>query len=585
MSLLTTFTTCKTNSRWLLILFAAMFCVMVSATATYAQQVDLGNIGKTFREEKAVRVGGGVSASTVFYNGNDGQNRQPFTYFLNGNVNFNFFNQVNVPFSFNFTNLGSNFGYPTLPRRISVHPMYKWVTGHIGDVAMSFSPYTLNNHMFTGAGVDLTPQGPFKVSAMYGRLQRAVEYDTANSTIPASYKRVGYGVKVRYEQEDHYLGMSVFGAKDDPSSLQWQPDSLNILPHGNTAMSWEGGVKLFENLTLSGEYGLSLFTRDVRAPHEGSSLLSKAVDNRTSTHKYQAFRAEINYQLKKNNIGVGYERIDPEYRTLGAYYFNNDYENITVQYARPFMQDKIDLALSWGVQRDDLDNNKEQSSKRFVGSANVNYTPNEKFNASLSYSSFQTYMNIRSQFSYINGETPYDNLDTLDFTQLSQNLSLSTMYNFYKTEDKRQNINVDLSFQEAADKQGDVIKPGALSRFYNMSTTYGLLLVPQGINFIGSINTTYNHVGGEEFWIVGPTLGVRAKVFKKTMTTGVSASYNVSYNGGTPENKVLNLRGNVGYMFMKKHNLSANAVWQRRDRLEVPVTRAFTTTFAYAYSF
>jgi hypothetical protein len=309
------------------------------------------------------------------------------------------------------------------------------------------------------------------------------------------------------------------------------------------------------------------------------------MDHRTSTHAYKAFRADVNYQLKKNNIGIGYERIDPEYRTLGAYYFNNDYENITLQYARPFWHDKIDLALSWGVQRDDLDNNKEQSSKRFVGSANVNYTPNEKFNASLSYSSFQTYMNIRSQFEYINGETPYDNLDTLDFTQLSQNLSLSTLYNFYKNENKRQNINVNLSFQEAADKQGDIIKPGALSQFYNMSTTYGLLLVPQAINFTASINTTYNHVGGEAFWIIGPTVGVRAKVFKKLMMTGVSASYNVSYNEGNAESKVLNLRGNVGYILLKKHSLTANAVWQRRERMEMPVTKAFTTTFAYAYNF
>jgi hypothetical protein len=40
-------------------------------------------------------------------------------------------------------------------------------------------------------------------------------------------------------------------------------------------------------------------------------------------------------------------------------------------------------------------------------------------------------MNIRSQFDYINGQTPYDNLDTLNFTQLSQNMALNTLYNFW----------------------------------------------------------------------------------------------------------------------------------------------------------
>lgn len=554
------------------------------ASMIYAQQVDLNNLGKTF-EQKPVKVGGGVSASTVFYDGNDGQNRQPFTYFLSGNVNVNFFNQVNLPFSFNFTNLGSSYGYPTLPNRLSVHPMYKWITGHIGDVAMSFSPYTLNGHMFTGVGVDLAPPGSVKVSVMYGRLQRAVEYDTANTTIPASYERKGLGAKIRYDKEDHYLGMSFLSAKDDPTSLKWQPDSLNILPQSNAAFSWEAGIKIMENLNLSGEYGLSYLTRDVRSPKEGSSLVDKALANRTSTHAYSAFKAEINYQLFKNTIGVGYERVDPEYKTLGAYFFNNDYENITLRYARPFLKDQITMALSWGVQRDDLDNNKEQSSKRFVSSANVNYTPNEKFNASLSYSSFQTYMNIRSQFDYINGQSPYDNLDTLDFTQLSQNLALNTLYNFGKNESRRQNVNVNLSFQEAADKQGDIIKPGALSQFYNLSTVYGLLLVPEAIHFNVALNTTFNHVGGEEFLIIGPTLGVKAKVFKKRLTTGLSSSYNASYASGEPQGRVLNLRCNVAYVFWKKHNLTLNTIWQNRELVNKPDTQAITATAVYAYSF
>lgn len=567
---------------WVKQIAVIAFMVLFSVNSQ-AQQVDLENLGKSF--QKPVKLGGGFSASSIFYHGNDLQKRQPFTYFLNGNINVNLFNQINLPFSFSLTNQGSSYQYPTLPNRLSVHPTYKWVTGHIGDVAMSFSPYTLNGHMFRGIGVDLTPKGPFKFSAMYGRLQKAVEFDTANTIVPAAYQRMGYGAKVRYDKEDHYLGMSVLSAKDDPASLQWQPDSLNILPQGNVALSWEGGIKILKNLNLSGEYGLSMLTRDVRSPEENSSVMDKIFSNRTSTNTYHAFKAEINYQLYKNNIGVGYERIDPEYRTLGAYYFNNDYENITLHYARPFLKDKANVALSWGVQRDDLDNNKEQSSRRFVSSANLDYTPNEKLNFSLSYSNFQTYMNIRSQFDYINGQTPYDNLDTLNFTQLSQNLALNTIYNFGTSENRKQNLNVNLSFQEAADKQGEIIRPGALSQFYNLSTVYGLLLVPQAVSISAALNTTYNHVGGEEFVVFGPTLGVRAKVFQKQLTTGFSTSYNVSYAGGEPQNKVLNIRCNAGYALKKKHNLTANAIWQRRDIMDKPTIKAMTATIAYAYSF
>ena len=183
--------------------------------------------------------------------------------------------------------------------------------------------------------------------------------------------------------------------------------------------------------------------------------------------------------MLKNTIGIGYERIDPDYATLGAYYFNNDYENITLQYARPFLKDKVTLALTWGAQRDDLNNTQQQASRRLVSSANVTYTPNERLNASLAYSNFQTYLNIRSQFDYINGQTPYDNLDTLDFTQLSQNLSVSTNYRFGKTETNRHQLNTSLSYQEAADKQGDIVRPGKLSRFYNLNTGYSWERIPQ----------------------------------------------------------------------------------------------------------
>jgi hypothetical protein len=45
---------------------------------------------------------------------------------------------------------------------------------------------------------------------------------------------------------------------------------------------------------------------------------------------YSAYNGGVNLKLKKGMVGVKYERIDPGYKTLGAYYFNNDLENITL---------------------------------------------------------------------------------------------------------------------------------------------------------------------------------------------------------------------------------------------------------------
>jgi hypothetical protein len=550
-----------------------------------AQQVQLDNFREQFSRDKIFRMNGGLSASTVFYSGNN-PTRDPFNRILSGNMNFSLFNQLNLPFNINLNNLGANYSYPTLPNRISIHPAWKWIAGHIGDVSMSFSPYTLGGHQFTGAGIDLTPPGfPLQFSAMYGRMLKATPYDPENPASGTAYKRTGYGAKLRYERDRYAVGMTWFGAGDDPNSLEWKPDSLSVFPQGNQAFSWDATLKMIRNLTFHAEYGVSILTRDTRMPRSGDSFFNKMFDRTESTAVYHALNMNVSYQLFKNVIGISYERIDPGYQTLGAYYFTNDVENVTLNYARPLFGDKVTLAASAGVQRDDLDNSKDSDTKRLVGSVNVNVTPSEKLNFTASYSGFQSYTNIKSQFDYINQMTPYDNLDTLDFTQLSQNAAASVNYLFGKNENRRHSLNFNLSFQEAADKQNDIIRKGNISRFYNFAATYGLSFVPQGIQLTASANATHNTAGFDRTLTCGPMLGVTANLFEKKLNTGISASYNATSGNGTSTGNILNLRWNASYTFRKKHVLSVVLINQRREAKNRGASKDFTATCGYSYRF
>ena len=217
------------------------------------------------------------------------------------------------------------------------------------------------------------------------------------------------------------------------------------------------------------------------------------------------------FRSKKNTFGLGYERVDPDYRSLGGYYFTNDLENFTFNYARPFWQDKITLALNLGIQRDNLDHTKREQTSRWVVAGNLNIVPNEQWNVSVAYSGFQSYTNIRSQFDYINATHQYENLDTLDFTQLSQNLSMTVNYTVSENDRKSQNLNLAFSFQEAADKRGGMIHPGSVSRFYNGSVSYALLFLPSSVRVTLSANTTYNTAGSGDMLTYGPNAGVRSE--------------------------------------------------------------------------
>ncbi len=551
-----------------------------------AQQVDLNTIGSTF-QNKPISLSGGLALSNVFYNGNQASGRQNWTYALNGTVNVNIYEKINIPLSMNLTNLGANLQYPSLPNRLSIHPTYKWITAHIGDVSMSFSPYTLNGHQFTGAGVDLTPDGRFKISLMGGQLLRKVEYNSENPYVMPNFKRLGAGAKVQYDTQNLSLGAIYFTAKDkEDEAMYISLDSLGISPKQNHAVSFSATMNFIDNLSLSIEYALSLLTRDVRSPHDDSNFFDKISGNKISTSAYHAFNTRLSYQLTKNTISFGYERIDPEYATLGAYYFNNDYENITINYARPFLKgDKANIALSFGVQQDNLNKAKEETATRYVGSASLAYAPSEKLQLNFNYSTFQSYRNVRSQFDYINELSPYDNLDTLNYSQLSQNLDASLMYTFKNTEKQAQRMSLMASYQESADQQGGIALPGNVSRFLNIALGYGIQFIPQAVSVTSSLNSSYNYGAMIEAYTFGPTVGVTAALLKSTLSTGLSTSYNVSINDGNTQAKVFSLRANAGYRLGKRHRFTANCIWQNRNLPMSNSTYAVTSTIAYAFSF
>ena len=71
---------------------------------------------------------------------------------------------------------------------------------------------------------------------------------------------------------------------------------------------------------------------------------------------FNALNVSFDYPAGNGTIGAGYERIDPNYKTLGAYFFNNDLENITVNASQTIFDNKLNLSVNAGLQQDNLDN-------------------------------------------------------------------------------------------------------------------------------------------------------------------------------------------------------------------------------------
>ncbi|MEP2772961.1 MAG: hypothetical protein ABJH05_12490 [Fulvivirga sp.] len=551
--------------------------------ATNAQNIE--SIGK----EQPLSITGGLSLNQIFY-AVDGieSRRDPYSYYASGNINFNLYGW-SVPLSFTYSNQQGSFQQPF--NQYGIHPSYKWITAHLGYSSMNFSPYTLGGHLFLGAGVDATP-GKFKISAMYGRLQKAVEPDSLNETNNSAFKRMGYGIKAGYADGNDQLHLILFRAKDDPNSISYVPEELDVLPEENLVLSFIGSKELFERIILNAEYAISGITKDSRAPKvvlDKNKVFANVGDMfrpRLSSSYYNALNAGVSYQAAAFTVGLGYERIDPGYRTLGAYYFNNDLVSYTVNAATAVLGGRVSIAANVGLQQDNLDGAKVSTMERTVGSLSVGYAASERLNFNASYSNFTTFTNIRSQFVDINQLTPYDNLDTLNFTQISQNASLNTNYILANSETKRQNLNVNLIFQDASDEQGGVEQSSG-TQFYMANAAYSLSLVPRNLTITGAFNYNKNTSQSINSTTLGPTIAVNKTLMERKMRIGISSSWNESFTNGEQINRVINLRGNGSYTIKKKHNLNLSLVLVSRESQAENAQEfaEFTGTLGYSYSF
>ncbi|OXA93959.1 hypothetical protein [Flavobacterium hercynium] len=563
----------KKNLFWVFVVFVCLL-----SKNAYAQDVDLENVYKP-----NFKVSGALNANTVFYDSNQDSSREPFTYLLSGSLNFSAFS-FSVPVFYSITNQGENLGY-TAPfdfNRICIMPKYKWIKAYIGNASMTFSPYTLSGIPFKGIGLELTPRGPFKVSLMGGQIFKAVAEDEALGGVPV-YERYGYGVKTSFEKEKYKIGWIGFYAKDNANSLQFVGEEKGVTPKENWVNSLTFNTSLLSNLTFDVEYAMSVVTEDSRANYRaGGNFRDKIFSAKENTEYLNALNVNFDYAIQKSKLGLTYERIDPNYYTLGAMYFNNDLENIALRFSRPFYKDNINFSASLGYQRDNLAQDKKQDSKRVVGSLNMNYKISDQLSFNGSYSNFSTYTNKRlDQFEIINNPIVVP-ADTLNYRQLSQNANFNLTYAFGKK--KNQNVNFNYSIAGQANQQGGVIRRGQASTVQNYNLAHTINFTGIKTSFNSSINYTENQVSQFDNSSVGASVGVSKKLLKDKMNTNFGLLYNNTESNVT-SSSVFGIKFNNTYMLLQKHNFTLGLISMFRSSTGRPQNNDLMLNFNYGYSF
>ena len=550
--------------------YLLVFFVLLSLPLL-AQQVDLENIDTQLKEKlkkKPFSISGSASVSGVYNQASDSPTNEPFLYFFNGNITLGFYDWT-MPINYRYTNQGDALDYqiPFKFNRLSLHPKYKWVLAHIGDVSMSFSPYTFNGLQFTGGGLELTPEKyPLRASFMGGRLAKATEYDGRPQTIP-TYERWGYGTKLSYKKEDLEIGGILFFANDKANSLSAPiPDEKKIYPLSNQVYSGFAKYKPLHFIEVFGEYALSLL---------GNTQSQK--------QDFTAYNAGINFIFTKASVGVRYEKVDPDYKTLGAYYFVNDMENITLNSSLNLFKGNVSIATSIGRQHDNLNQQKPKQSNQWVGSANVNAKVTPKLSLSGSYSNFTMFTNkLINPFDRINNPQLYEHpQDSINYRQVSQNTNANIAYAI----NEKQNITLSYSFNDVVNKQNDIVRRGGISRFHNAGAAYMVQFPESKLSLSPSFNYSYSIVAREKTEVMGPSLTVGKAFFEDKLNTTLLGNYSISQSA-TSKGSTANAQLNVNFLPWKNHQFTLSALQSFRNaESDTQNTSAQSTNVSVGYTY
>jgi hypothetical protein len=303
---------------------------------------------------------------------------------------------------------------------------------------------------------------------------------------------------------------------------------------------------------------------------------------RTSTGLYQAFKSGLEYAANSYALQLNYERVDPGYQTLGAYFFNNDLENITVGTSLQLWQNKLNISGQGGIQKNNLDETEISSTRRWVSNMNIAWMPSEKWNISSSYSNFTSFTNIRPQAD------PFfqNDFDTLNFYQINQNASATLSYQFGSKE-IRKGIMLNTNYQIVNETTSGVGSPGNDSYFYSGNIAYRYALVPSNFSLSAGTSFYQSRIADMASFTVGPVLSVGKAFLEKKLRTTLTSTYNQVLTNRKVSSQVLNMRLNGTYTLQKRHNLSLNLNTLKKLAVDEK-DRGFTeltATINYGYSF
>lgn len=529
------------NTQKLLFLFFLSFLIL-SRQPLLAQDLEL--IGKT----KPVRLSGTLSlqGGPYIYLGKGEPRNEPFWWQASGAPVLSLYGWQ-LPFSFNYGSRNRSFNQPF--NRFGVSPYYKWATFHFGYRSIRMNPFVMSGLQFLGAGMELNPKG-FRFAAFYGRFAKPVAQDTLASVTPVpAFKRMGYGMKIGLGTRRNYIDFTAVKINDDTSSIPAPSVDVSIKPQDNLALGLGGRISFGRRLNLQFDVAGSILNRDlnlaVMDTFQAFGAVKSIFQPRLGAQLLTAGQASLQYTRKVFGLRFVAKRVDPDYRSLAAYYQQSDLQSLTIEPSLRLMKNKIRLSGSIGRQQDNLYRRKAFTSVRTIGSANASFNPVKEYGITLSFSNYG--LAQQAGLQVLN--------DTFRVAQNNRSVSIGQF--FIRTNKERSlNLSMNLSYQQLQDLNPYGTYASGENSVWFMNLNGNRIRVRDNFSLQGGLNLSQNKFATGSYLLIGPTAGVSRPLIKDKLQASGTLSYNKGFQAGTSSGSTLNFFSSFQYQVSKTHQFS-----------------------------
>jgi len=535
----------------------------------FSQSIE--NISKT----EPFKINGDISLTASAYIFNTGDTsmhprNMPFSGVLSSNINARIYG-IDLPFSFTYSNQGKSYRQPF--NQFGLNPSYKWVKLHLGYSNVNFSPFTLADHTILGAGVELTPKN-FRFGFIYGRFNRKTDqYNATENTLP-TYSRKGFSTRIGIGNEKNHLDIIILKAKDDQNSIVPAITDTVTKPAENFVSGLSGRLSK-GHFFFEADAAYSVYTKNslIDSTRDNSKVYSSFLNVNNTTDVGAALSGAIGYKAKLYGLKFQYKRVDPDYQTMGSYFMNNDYENITIAPNASMFKKKLICSGSFGIQHDNLENTKDATSYRKIGSANLSYNPNQTFGFTGTYSNYSSDQKA--------GKIPL--ADTMRLYQVNKNMMLMPRLTFIDTS-KVQMVMLMFNNMKLHDKNPATAKYTDFSTS-NILLNYMVSFSKSGFSINGGLNYTILDMQTKNK-TYGLTWGLSKSFLHNKLNTSLNNVLNLSsYNGAN--GTVINIIAALSYNLSKKSSFNVNLYYNGNNSksLANPSFNEYKGDFTYVYHF